>query len=61
MKKMDKKRKNVYISRRALMLLATLADIDTGGNESLQVERLIEARAKVKKIELPDTDGAQAS
>jgi len=47
---MDKKRKNVYLSKDDLKLLKMLADEDTGGNESLQISRLIQKQARLKRV-----------
>lgn len=51
-KTVDKKRKNVYLSKDDLKLLKMLADEDTGGNESLQVSRLIQKQARLKRVSL---------
>lgn len=48
----NKKQKNLYLTPDDLKLLKRLADEETGGNESLQISRLIQQRAKIKRISL---------
>jgi hypothetical protein len=51
-KTVDKKRKNVYLSLEDLELLQQLAIRYTGGNESMQISRLIQDKARSRKISL---------
>lgn len=57
-KTVDKKRKNVYLSKEDLKLLKLMADEDTGGNESLQVSRLIQKQARLKRLSLEESQAS---